>query len=590
MASATDIYGLLSDRRDFYAERNSRYDHMIKVWHGKLDELYPAEFPQEDLPKIANFAKLAWDSYAAMCGKVPDKVIRPAGLTDAAEKRASRIEQICAAYDEGSRIKLLTFIHFWYLVGLGSSVRGVVPNFSTKMPQFVVEDPRNCYPTPSFESTYVSRSDTQSVQGPTNPDNIDLRGARGGHRFEVWTGGALEDIIIEKRATVRALKGAFPGASLGPDTTDNLRRTLQVVQYFDRDEVVTLATFDKNPVELARAEHEIGSCPWRVTQTFAPDQVGGISQFEEQVSLLVAYSRILSQKLAFNDKSVWPITWIAGEVSSMRIGPHEVLKLDHDSKMGQLSPPTEFQADRDLGLLDHNIRTLNREGDPLRAEVQGGPITGRGLEQLLRPINTVVEHYWNIDSPDTEALYSYALACDEAYWPDEKKKIAGRMRGETFDISYVPSKDIAGHRDVAINYGFGVGGIEGFVQGLQAMGAEILDRDTVMESMPGVKSVSDTKRRIELDRLDKSIYAAFEQGDVPRSQFLAQLKNQVATGKPLAQAILEIPAPAPPEQAAPSGAAPGMLAPEQQAAALQAGAVAPQAQAPPLAQLLGAVG
>lgn len=591
---AEEIVVMLKERRDFYMDRTQRYNNLIKVWHGQLDALYPGEFSPDEVPKIANFIKLAWDSYATMGAKVPDKIVRPDDLTDREQKRASKLEQIASSYDESSRAKLLWYQHMWYLIGLGSSCRGIVPDFQLKRPRFVVEDPRNVYPSPSFEATYASSvSRVGYITSPENPDNLDLRSARGGSQ-DVWSGGGLEDIIIEKRSTIGALKQAFPWSAgrLGNDSPDNLRRIVNVCQYYSRSEIVTLVLGRKSQiVELARAYHDLGVCPYRITQTFAPDQIGGISQFEEQVPLLVAYSKILSQKLTYNDRTVWPLTWVQGDVSNISIGPHEVLKLTPGSSMGQLPPPTEFQADRDMAMLDRNIRTLNREGDPLRGEVSGGPITGRGLEQLMRPINSIVEHYWNLDSPDTEALYATALMMDEYFWPNERKEVSGRRRGEEFELAYTPSKDIKGQYAVGINYGFGVGGTEGLIQSLQALGARLMDKRTVMESIPGVRSVNDTLRKIELDRLDDSIYAAFDAGDVPRAQFLAQVREEVASGTPVTEAIKNIPPPPPAEQAGLAGmlgggGLPGMAA-EEEAASLQAGGV--PGQAPALDELLGAI-
>lgn len=588
-----ELTSMLQERRDYFQERNSRYDILVNAWHGNYQKLYPAEFPSDEMAKIANFLKLAADSYAAMIGKVPDKIVRPRELTDRSQKRASKIEQIASAYDQGSNIKLLHYMHGWYLCMFGASCRGVVPDFANMRPRFVLEDPRNVYPEPSFEATYATRGENRSVLATGyNSENLDLRGARGGVK-EAFYGGGLEDVMIEKRASIASLKSAFPdkAAMLGDNDPKTLRRIVPVVQYFSRTEIVTfvLGKQQGQHVELSRAYHDLGFCPFRLTQTFAPDQVGGISQFEEQIPLIVAHSRILSQKLTFNDRTVWPLTWVSGDIDKVHIGPHEILRLTQGSSMGQLPPPTEFQADRDLATLDGMIRALNREGDPLRAEVSGGPVTGRGLEQLLRPINTVVEHYWSLDSPDTEALYSYALAMDEAFWPDTPKKAVGRLRGEDYEVDYTPATDIKGHREVAISYGFGVGGTEGFIQMLQALGSRLIDKRTVMEAMPGVRSVNDTLRKVDLDRLDDSIYAAFDAGDIPRAQFLSAARDEVAKGKPLTEVVRNLPPPQPVEAQAPGagGGLGALLGPESQAAALEAGGTA---EAPALAGLLQQVG
>lgn len=580
-----ELLQLVTHRREYYQDRNQRMSTLVSIYNGELHKVYPKEFPADDIPIAPNLIKLAWDQFAAMVSKVPDKTIRPVGVSDAANERASKIEQIVHSYDEGDRIKVLTHMAAWYLIGCGQCVWLVLPDFVCNKPRFHVEDPRNTYPSPGFEQTYAAPTDKASAVTnglPASQANRDMRSARHGSSGEPFFGGDLEDLAIERLATIRSLKSRFPRAAqnLGPDTDPNLRRNVRVVEYFTRTDWQMIAVDGNTPTQLMNVRHDLGFVPGRVTQSFSPDQVGGISQFEEQVPLLIALARVWNQKLAFNDNSAWPQRWVKGSINTMRIGPFEYLQLEPNTEVGQFAPPAEFQSDRDIQSITSLIRTLNREGPATTGDVSGGPITGRGLEQAFRPTDTVVQNYFNLQSSDLAAVYGYALAIDEQFWPDDRKEFAGRRNGEEFEGSYIPSKDIKGHRSVRVTYGFGVGGVEGFLQGLQAMQAGLMSEETLMQMMPGVLSVAAEQRKITLNQIRKAILAAFDQGDVPRAQYLGQVYAELQSGVTLTDALAKIPPPpAPGEQALPgagaqaplNGLPPGANQAEQQAVALAGG-------------------
>src|SRR3990167_3411280 len=108
-------------------------------------------------------------------------------------------------------------------------------------------------------------------------------------------------------------------------------------------------------------EHRLGRVPAHMFQTFSVEKPWGLSQFEDQISLQVAISRLLSLKLAYAERLAYPVYWAKGHQGEMEIGPLVINKLEQGGEMGPLTPPTTLQADRDIDILasDRKSTRLN---------------------------------------------------------------------------------------------------------------------------------------------------------------------------------------------------------------------------------------
>jgi len=59
---------------------------------------------------------------------------------------------------------------------------------------------------------------------------------------------------------------------------------------------------------------------------------------------------------------------------------------------------------------------------------------------------------------------------------------------------------------VSIDFGIGVGGLEGFTELMQTAAQGYIDEASVMENIPYIRSVSETRRKVMLDRLEKIVF------------------------------------------------------------------------------------
>ena len=176
-------------------------------------------------------------------------------------------------------------------------------------------------------------------------------------------------------------------------------------------------------------------------------------------------------------------------------------------------------------------------------------------KELNRDVSSTVQEYWQKMKPDNEYLKSSALILDEKLYGGLTKPMTGRIKGESFESTYTPTKVIKGQHSVSIDFGVGVGGSEGFVELMQLSAQGLIDEQTVMEQMPWIKSVSDTRRKIMIDKLELIIFEMTGNGQpTPVTNQLIQWRTAIEGGTDPWEWLSENPLPSPepevPEQVA----------------------------------------
>ena len=253
-----------------------------------------------------------------------------------------------------------------------------------------------------------------------------------------------------------------------------------------------------------QVKHDLGFVPVRFTSNMVPEQLGGQSQFEQNIGLVLAYMRILNQKLTYNANIVWPWLVIRG-MNDIDPQARTITILDQQGDAQFLAPPGEIQAERDLDVLDRLIRVMNHDTEALQGQAPGSIVTGAGVDSLNQDVRQMVMGYWDLMKPDLEFVKACGLAIDETLYSGSEKEITGKSSGESFQETYKPGTDIRGYRNVVIDFGVGVGGLEGFTELMQLAAQGFIDETTVMETAPWITSVSDTRRKVMMDRLEKII-------------------------------------------------------------------------------------
>ena len=486
-------------------------DKMSKLYEGELPPEYDDYFPANSPIHIINMIRLAWDDLAPSVGRFPDFVADPLNNSDAELKRTGLIERIARSHlkDSLPTGKELLFSLAWWLVGTGHSVAVVVPDTDKKKPRIEFRDPRTVYPGAKRKV---------------------------GNRIV-----ELKDLIFEYEVGAEeALKrGLASDGDLHVKGQPSATK-VKIIEYIDDQTWMLVSEYGR----MKHSKHGLGMVPASYMQTFAPNK-NALGQFNDQVTLMVAMSRIISQKIAYVDRLLYPIIWVKGHESAIRIGPNTINKLGPQGEMGSIAPPTQLQVDRDLATIERFSRILNRNPEVRQGEVDGkGAYVGaKTLESLNDSVDTVVSRYWDTLAAGLQHLITASLRMDEEFWPDEEKSIYGIIKGKRYRDKYVPSKDIAGRSFVRIEYGFGRGGYEGFLESVQANQAGLKPKRQAIEEMPGVSDVDAVLRALEIEKMDEAGQVAFltaaSQGQLDTVVWAKLRKEMERRGTPLHEVILK---------------------------------------------------
>ena len=526
LLSVEDILDRRTKAVSYWADAVDRFNTMLTAYHGNYDELWPGEFRRGEAPKVANWIRHGWKKYATMVGKVPSSHVRPSKMSRVSQSKADKIEKVLAHYDDSSNMTIIMKQYSWYLVGLGAGVLGVMPDSVLSGPKYFTKDPRTVYPAPGAGSV---SSDAAQYSQLMKPD-MTVASIPWVFFDEIWPVATIVDTWPDREGQILSM------------VDDNDPFTpVEVVTYMDKEHWTVLL----NQEILFQVEHGLGFVPVKYTTMSVPDQLGGESMFEQNIGLVLAYTRMLNQKLTYNENIVWPWLVVNG-VYNMDPATRTIEIMNADGSAEFLAPPGEIQVERDLDVLDRLIRILNQDTESLRGEAPGSTVTGLGLGELNRTVTAAVQDFWDYMKPDLEFIRSAALIMDEDLYGGRKKPMTGRVKGETFEDSYVPRKVIAGHHTVSVDFGIGVGGFEGFVELMQFAAQGYIDEQEVMENSPWIKSVSQTRKKVFLDRIEKIIFEMTAGGaPTPVINHMTQWHDAVERGKSPWKWIADNPLPSP---------------------------------------------
>lgn len=483
MPNEAEILDIRQGLQTYWRQAHNRWDTLIDVYHGNYQKLWPEEFRRGEEPKVANWTKLGWDRYAKMVGKIPTNHIPPSKLKRVTQRRADKVEKILIQYDNQSGIQSLMKWYAWYLVGLGASAIGVMPDPMLKGPRIFVKDPRSVLIEPGAGSIPISSSAYGFLSEPAM------------HVMSV------SRAIINETMTASAVIDMYGDEVERKLDRSSVNTPQSVITYMDKETWIVMVNEEK----ILEAPNPLDLVPIRLTSMYVPEQLGGQSQFEQNIGLVLAYMRVLNQKLTYNTNVVWPWLVLKG-LADINHQDRTITILDRDGGAEFLAPPGEIQAERDLEVLDKLIRVMNHDTESLQGTAPGSIVTGAGVDALNQDVKTMVMDYWDIMKPDIEFVKACALSIDEKMYSNVEKEITGKAKGESFQETYIPGKDIMGYRNVVVDFGIGVGGLEGFTELMQLAAQGYVDETTVMETVPWITSVSDTRRKVLMDRLEKIIF------------------------------------------------------------------------------------
>ena len=497
-----------------------RNDQMIQkmnllanIYGGKLPQEYMKYFPKEAPMQIINVIKNAWDDLSTSTGRLPDLRSDALDETSKEEKAAGLHERIGHHYLRSAEPTGKQFMWqlAWWLVGTGRGVAIVRPDQETKTPILTIRDPRTALPN------------MRTV------GNIPVE---------------IYDVIFEyeiPELTAVNMGLAKPESGGPMISRPGKGNMIKVVEKIDDKEWSIYSNQGFSIVE----EHGLDYVPAWVFQNFNPDEGEGLSLFYDQISLMVGMSQLVSMKIAAADKNVNPIYWAKGLRGSVKVGPSVLNKLSSQGEMGMLAPPRIPQVDNDIQMLMGFSSILNKNPEVRQGQVdsKGAYTSAKTLEQLSEAIDTTIGANWDSIGPGIQHLLGACFNMDEVLWPSAKKRITTNIKGKKMRDEYTPKKDINGRYYINVDYGFGIGGYQGFLQNLQANQAKVRSRKAAIEAMPGVSDVDQELRQIQLEDLSDAQMANIQSQAASGQMdmvFMAKLRNKVEKGATVEEAVLKL--------------------------------------------------
>lgn len=484
---------------------------MADIYEGELPARFEQFFPKSVPKHLVQVIPLAWDDLATQAGRLPDLRGQPRDKTRQELNAVGLQEEVAFGY---LRQALPTDKRFmkdlaWWLQ-VGRAVAIVTPDEKEKTPRLELRDPRTVYPG-------VKRSANNAIV-------------------------ELSDLLFKYELDLQEARkrGLAPMGDTGAQGT-KISQKVQIIEFIDEKQWVLVSEHG----QAKRAEHNLGVVPGWVFQTFSPNKQHGKSRFKDQIALMVAISRLITAKIAYADRLVNPILWTRGHEASLELGPYTINKLGPNGEMGQIDPPSQFQVDQDIQMLNQFSRILNRNPEVRQGEIQakGTYTSAKTLEQLADAIDTVIGSDWDTIGPGMERLLEVCFMMDVKLWPNVEKTVEGTLRGKKFMRTYIPAEDIGERTKIRVDYGFGVGGYQGFLMHLQAKDADTMSRRRAMEAMPGVTDVDDELSQIEIEQMDEAGIAMFQQlaaqGALDLNIWADIRRDMAKKGLPLFEAIIK---------------------------------------------------
>lgn len=477
---------------------------MVKlVRRGDIDRLFPDLF-SDDIPKsvVANLVDVAARDLAEVMAPLPNLACASGNMrTEAERARSAKKNKIGSYYWRKSKLEVQMFDFADSYNSYGFAAFVLEPDFQRQCPIIRVENPTGLY------------------YGLDRWGNVT-------ELVKEWqaTAGELADLFPEHRATILSLgqgKKQREGSSW-----------LTMVRYMDRHRTVIYLPECGN-LTLAQAANPISRIPVVVVERFDLGRVPR-GQFDDVIWVQLARSLMALYQLQAADKSINAPIAMPDDVSEVAIGPDAVLRTQNPAGIQRV----RLDVPRDSWMLSEQLDKESKAGarypDARTGGVKGSIITGRGVEAMLGTFDTQIKTAQVLFSRALEEITSRCFEMDVALWPNMRKTINGTLSGKSYEVSYVPARDIGDNTSCDVTYGFAAGMTpsQAIVTLLQLRGDKLIQRDTFRRSLPFDVDPDEEQRGLDVEELEDGL----KQGFLALMQGLGPMMAQGADVMPVLQA------------------------------------------------------
>jgi hypothetical protein len=530
-----DIEGRRRTLKERYVTRDKAMDMVSMVRNGDIDRLFP-DFFSDDIPKsvVANLVDVAARDLAEVMAPLPNLACSSGNMrTDSDRKRASLKNKIGYHYWEKSMLERQMFDFADSYNSFGFAAMVVEADLDCVTPRIRVENPIGAY-----------------------------------YSRDRW--GNTTEFLKETTATAGELAAFYPeyrGQIMSMGDSKRKRENsswLTLVCYRDCDRTVIYVP-ECNNLILAEAPNLVRGCPVVVMERFDLGRVPR-GQFDDVVWVQLARSLMALYQLQAADKSINAPIAMPDDVTEVSLGPDSVLRTQNPQAIQRV----RLDVPRDSWMLSEQLDKETKMGarypDARTGGVKGSIITGRGVEAMLGTFDGQVKTFQVLAKEALERATSLCFEMDVALWPTKRKTIHGSMSGKSFEVTYVPARDIGENFATAVTYGFAAGMTpsQAIVTLLQLRGDRLIQRDTFRRALPFDVDPDEEQRGLDVEDMEEGLkqgLLALMQGIGPMmaqgGDVMTVLKAastaiaQRQKGKPLHEAITEAFTPPEPEEPPP---------------------------------------
>lgn len=509
--------------RERYAYRDKRMADVTAVRRGDMDSVYPDMFPEGmSRPMIANFVDVAARDLAEILAPLPSFNCHTADVTSSlAKKRASLRTMIVNHYVESSGLQTQMYTGAdWYNTYAFLPII-VEPDFEARMPRIRVENPLGAYP------------------------EFDRYG-----RCVSYTKRYLKSI--------RELAVEFPefeSQILGPLGRQNqdLNALLDLIKYDDKDQTVLFLPQRGNLV-LRKVKNPVGKLMVRIAKRPGIDENDPRGQFDDVIWAQIARARFSLLAMDAAEKSVNAPLVVPQDLQEFAFGPDAVMRTANPQGVRRVGLEIPTVAFQEQAILEQEMRMGARYPEGRSGNIDASVITGSGVQALLGGFDTQIKAGQQIFAEVLQEVMSLALEMDEMLFSG-KKMVSGMYQGAPYEFEYNPAKDIKGDYTVQVRYGLmsGLDPSRALIFSLQALQANLISTEFVMQELPWMVNVIKEKERIDIEKMESALIGALNatstaipqmatQGQDPSDiiEKIAKVIDKRRNGEDIANAVLEV--------------------------------------------------
>ena len=541
--------------RQRYSVRDQRMADITAVRRGDMVSVYPDMFPEGmTKPMIANFVDVAARDLAEVLAPLPSFNCQTPDVTsDKAKKNANLRSMIVNNYVEYSELQTQMYTGADWYNTYAFLPFVVEPDFEARMPRIRVENPLGAYPEYDRYGRCVSYSKRYLK--------------------------SMGELLVEFPEYERQILG-------GEDRRDiDLGTLLDLIRYEDKDQVILFLP-QRGDLPLRKARNPLGKLSVRIAKRPGIDTEDPRGQFDDVVWAQIARARFSLLAMDAAEKSVNAPMVVPQDMQEFAFGPDAVMRTANPQGVRRVGLDIPMGAFQEQQVLEAEMRMGARYPEGRSGTINASVITGTGVQALLGGFDSQIKAGQQILAEVLQDVMALAMEMDEKLFPGEKSTQM-TYNGAPYVLKYSPEKDIKEDYSVQVRYGLmsGLDPSRALIFSLQALQANLISQEFVMQELPWNVNVSKEIERIDVEKMRNSLMGALSatsqaipqmaaQGQDPSDivMKIAQVIDARRNGKTVEDSVMGVfqkPEPQPVPEQAPQ------MTPEQMMGALGGGA--PQA-------------